>query len=80
MSDVDERLTLEVLKRMQQRLLRAETRIGVYEVQLNAFRQHQIEVLRDLRTIYQLLGQHHNRVGDSGVSFRNATLVPDDPN
>ena len=79
MSDVDERLTLEVLKRMQQRLLRAETRIGVYEVQLNAFRQHQIEVLRDLRTIYQLLGQYHNRLGNSGASFRNATLVPDDP-
>lgn len=79
MSDVDEKLTLEVLKKMQQRLLHAETKIGIYEVQLSAFRQHQIEVLRDLRTIYELLGRHHDRLGDPNASLRKATLVPEDP-
>ncbi|MGC2778894.1 MAG: hypothetical protein WA418_25015 [Bradyrhizobium sp.] len=78
MSDVDENLTLEVLKKLQQRLLHAERRIGVYEVQLSAYREHHLEVLRDLRTIYELLGQHHNRLGGAGASLRKATLVPDD--
>ena len=76
-SDVDDRLT-EVLKTLQQRLLQAEQRIGVYEVQLSAYREHHIEVLRDLRTIYHLLGQHHERLGRPGASLRTATLVPDD--
>mgnify|MGYP000114257565 CR=1 FL=1 len=79
MSDVDEKLTLEVLKKLQQRLLHAERRIGVYEIQLSVYREHQAEVLRDLRTIYQLLGQHHDRLGGADVSLRKATLVTDDP-
>ncbi|MGY3454382.1 hypothetical protein [Bradyrhizobium sp. USDA 4353] len=79
MSDVDEKLTLEVLKKLQQRLLHAERRIGIYEIQLNAFRQQHVEVLQDLRTIYQLLGHHHDRLGGADASHRKATLVPDDP-
>ncbi len=78
MSEVDDKLTLEVLKKLQQRLLQAEQRIGVYEVQLSAYREHHIEVLRDLRTIYHLLGQHQHRLSGPGVSLRAATLVPDD--
>ncbi|MGJ5132819.1 hypothetical protein [Bradyrhizobium oligotrophicum] len=79
MSDVDEKLTLQVLKKLQQRLLHAERRICVYENQLSAFREHHVEVLRDLRTIYQLLGQHQHRLGGADASLRKATLVPDDP-
>ncbi|WP_315781923.1 MULTISPECIES: hypothetical protein [unclassified Bradyrhizobium] len=79
MSDVEEKLTLEVLKKLQQRLLHAERKIGVYEIQLNAFRQHHVEVLQDLRTIYQLLGHHHDRLSGADASHRKATLVPDDP-
>ncbi|WP_316188570.1 hypothetical protein [Bradyrhizobium sp. SZCCHNS1054] len=59
MSDVDDRLTLEVLKRLQQRLHRAENKIDDYEIELNLFREQQISVLRDLHQIYELLGQHH---------------------
>jgi hypothetical protein len=79
MSDVDEKLTLQVLKKLQQRLLHAERRIGVYEHQLSAFREHHVEVLRDLRTIYQLLGQHQHCLGGADASLHKATLVPDDP-
>ncbi|WP_035657631.1 hypothetical protein, partial [Bradyrhizobium sp. STM 3809] len=69
----------EVLKKLQQRLLHAERRIGVYEIQLSAFRQHHVEVLRDLRTIYQLLGHHQDRLGAADDAHRKATLVPNDP-
>ncbi|MGJ5179856.1 hypothetical protein ACQR16_29725 [Bradyrhizobium oligotrophicum] len=79
MSDVDGKLTLEVLKKLQQRLLHAEQRIGVYEVQLSAFRQHQVEVLSDLRTIYQLLGHHNDRLGGADASLCKVALVPEDP-
>ncbi|WP_315738400.1 MULTISPECIES: hypothetical protein [unclassified Bradyrhizobium] len=79
MSDVDEKLILQVLKKLQQRLLHAERRICVYENQLSAFREDQVEVLKDLRTIYQLLGQHHDRIGGADASLRRPTLVPNDP-
>lgn len=59
MSDVDDRLTMEVLKRLQQRLHRAETKIDAYEMELSAYREHQISMLKDLQRIYELLGQHH---------------------
>ncbi|WP_284422041.1 MULTISPECIES: hypothetical protein [unclassified Bradyrhizobium] len=79
MPNVDEKLTVEVLRKLQQRLLHAEERIGVYEIQLGAFRDHHVEMLRDLRTIYQLLGQHHDRLSGVDAPHRKATLVPEDP-
>ncbi|MGJ4891686.1 hypothetical protein [Bradyrhizobium sp. HKCCYLR20261] len=77
MSNVDEKLTTEVLRKLQQRLHHAEERIGIYEVQLGMFRDHYVEMLRDLRTIFQLLGQHHDRLHGAKASLSDATLVPD---
>ena len=58
MSDVNDKLTLEVLKKLQQRLHRAENKIAVYETELNVFREQQISMLQDLHRIYELLGKH----------------------
>lgn len=62
MSDVDEKLTFEVLKKLQQRLHNAEAKIHGYECELSAHREHQIAVLKDLRKIFELLGHHHERL------------------
>ncbi|MGJ4945346.1 hypothetical protein ACQR1W_32620 [Bradyrhizobium sp. HKCCYLS1011] len=58
MSDINDKLTLEVLKKLQQRLHRAENKIDVYEIELSAFREQQISMLQDLHRIYELLGRH----------------------
>ena len=63
MQNVDEKLTLEVLKKIQQRLYRSEQRIEVVESELLAFRELQISVLQDLQRIYRLLGRQEARLG-----------------
>lgn len=63
--NVDEKLTFEVLKKVQQRLHRSEQRIEVVESELLAFRELQISVLQDLHRIYKLLGRQEARLGRS---------------
>jgi hypothetical protein len=77
MSDVDEKLTLEVLKKLQQRLYRAEEIICGFEVELVAVREYQISVLKDLHKIYDLLGRHQTRLADV-CPAPSPALVPGD--
>ena len=77
MSDVDDRLTLEVLKKLQQRLHRAESKIDIYESELSMFREQQISVLRDLHQIYELLGQHHESLMHARAPSNVALLSRD---
>jgi hypothetical protein len=77
MPDVDEKLTFEVLKKLQQRLYRAEEIICGFEVELVAVREHQISVLKDLYRIYDLLGRQDNRLVD-GRAQPNASHHPGD--
>jgi hypothetical protein len=78
MSDIDEKLTLEVLKKVQQRLYRAEEIICGFEVELVAAREHQISVLKDLHRIYDLLGRHHSRLADASAPPDSARLPSDE--
>jgi hypothetical protein len=66
--NVDEKLTFEVLKKVQQRLYRSEQRIEVVEAELLAFRELQISVLQDLHRIYKLLGRQEARLGPSAAA------------
>jgi hypothetical protein len=60
--NVDEKLTFEVLQKLQQRLLRSEQRIEIVESEMLAFRELQISVLEDLHRIYHLLGRQEERL------------------
>lgn len=60
--NVDEKLTFEVLQKVQQRLLRSEQRIEMVESEMLAFRELQISVLQDLHRIYHLLGRQEERL------------------
>lgn len=77
MSDVDEKLTLEVLKKLQQRLHHAEMRIDGYQTELSVYREQQVAVLKDLHKIYELLGYHHERLKYVPTS-PNLALQPGD--
>jgi hypothetical protein len=79
MSEVDEKLSLEVLKKLQQRLAQAEHMIAAYELQLKAFHDQHVEVLKDLRCIYQLLGRHQDRLTNAGLVAQEDALRPGRP-
>lgn len=73
--NVDEKLTSEILKKVQQRLHRSEQRIEVVESELLAFRELQISVLQDLHRIYKLLGRQEARLAPSSGAPSPAVIV-----
>ncbi len=73
MSEINETLTFEVLRRLQQQLRHIELRIDGFEAELGAVRRReielqairscQLEMLKDLRDIYGLVARHHIQLG-----------------
>jgi hypothetical protein len=73
MSEVNETLTFEVLRKLQQQLKHMEQRIDGFEAELGAVRRRELELqavrscqlamLKDLRDIYGLVARHHIQLG-----------------
>jgi len=73
MSEVNETLTFEVLRKVQQQLRQIEQKIEGFEAELGAVRRREIELqamrscqlamLKDLREIYGLMARHHIQLG-----------------
>jgi len=73
MSEINETLTFEVLRKLQQQLKHVEQRIDGFEAELGAVRRREVELqavrncqlamLKDLRDIYGLLARHHIQLG-----------------
>jgi uncharacterized protein YfkK (UPF0435 family) len=73
--NVDEKLTFEVLQKLQQRLLRSEQRIEMVESEMLAFRELQISVLEDLHRIYRLLGRQEERLARAAAPGSSVAVV-----
>jgi uncharacterized protein YfkK (UPF0435 family) len=73
--NVDEKLTFEVLQKLQQRLLRSEQRIDMVESEMLAFRELQISVLEDLHRIYRLLGRQEERLARAAAPASSVAVV-----
>ena len=73
MSEVNETLTFEVLRKVQQQLNRIEQKVAGFEAELGAVRRREIELhamrscqiamLKDLHEIYGLMARHHIQLG-----------------
>jgi hypothetical protein len=73
--NVDEKLTFEVLQKVQQRLLHSEQRIETVESEMLAFRELQISVLQDLHRIYHLLGRQEERLAPAAAPVSPVAIV-----
>ncbi|WP_407159147.1 hypothetical protein [Bradyrhizobium sp. STM 3557] len=80
MSEINETLTFEVLRKLQQQLKHIEQRIDGFEAELGAVRRREIELqavrscqlamLKDLRNLYGLVARHHIQLGLFRASAR----------
>jgi hypothetical protein len=85
MSEINETLTFEVLRKLQQQLKHIEQRIDGFEAELGAVRRREVELqalrscqlamLKDLRDVYGLLARHHIQLG----LFRRSVRREDAP-
>ena len=62
MADVSAELFYEVLKQLQDRMIRFEAKMDEVKAELQALRNHSMAIQQDTSTIYTMLGRHENRL------------------
>jgi tetrahydromethanopterin S-methyltransferase subunit G len=62
MAEVSNELIFEVLKQVQQRLERVDTKVDELKSEMNALRGHMISLQQDTHNIYGMLGRHDGRL------------------
>ena len=62
MAEVSNELIFEVLKQVQQRLERVDTKVDELKSEMNALRGHMISLQQDTHNIYGMLGRPDGRL------------------
>jgi hypothetical protein len=84
MSEINEKLTFEVLKKVQQQLRQIEQKIDGFEAELGAVRNCavgldvvrtcQLSMLKDLSYLYGLMARHHIQLSLSRAAAEREDL------
>jgi hypothetical protein len=61
MAEVNAELVYEVLKQLQDRMARFESKMDEVKAELQALRNHSMAIQQDTSNIYSVLGRHENR-------------------
>jgi hypothetical protein len=62
MPEVTNELMYEVLKQLQDRMIRFESKMDDVKAELQALRNHSMAIQQDTSNIYTMLGRHENRL------------------
>ena len=61
MAEVTNELIYEVLKQLQDRMTKFESKMDEVKAELQALRNHSMAIQQDASNIYTMLGRHENR-------------------
>jgi predicted nucleic acid-binding Zn-ribbon protein len=62
MAEVTNELIYEVLKQLQDRMTKFESKMDEVKAELQALRNHSMAIQQDTSNIYTMLGRHENRL------------------
>jgi predicted nucleic acid-binding Zn-ribbon protein len=62
MAEVTNELIYEVLKHLQDRMTKFESKMDEVKAELQALRNHSMAIQQDTSNIYTMLGRHENRM------------------